>query len=180
MIITIAHPALGPQKTYTTAQVLANALISSVENNDDFTSGDLVLFGEYGTEKCDVVSLTGITGNSTLNHATGPVFSYSARTPIQQLLFNQAAIYRADSQEGTYSLLTTTGLNVDESVTAYNDVGGTASNWYKVRYKNSVTGVFSDYSDEVQGTGYTNQSLHSMADEILEDFGDAEGNDLSR
>lgn len=180
MQITINHPELGAQKSYTTAQVAASAAYSLVENNDDFSSGDLVLFGKYGQEKTEVVTLTGVTGDNQIDHSTGPVFDHPARTPIYQMLFNQAEISRATSEGGSYSVVTTVDLNVDEEYTVYNDTGGTTSSWYKIRYKHSGTSAYSDYSDEVQGIGYEDDSLRSMTDDVLEQFGDPEAKEVSR
>jgi hypothetical protein len=180
MQITITQPDLGPQKSYTTAQVVAAAILTYVENNEDFASGDRVLFGAYGQEKTEIVTLTGVTSSNQIDHSTGPTFDHPARTPIYQLLFDQAEIYRATSSGGTYALVTTTDLNVDETYTIYNDTGGTTSSWYKIRYKNSVTGAYSDYSDVMQGTGFTEDSLGSMTNEVLENFGDPDAKEVKR
>lgn len=180
MILTISPPELGPQKTQSTAEVAAAATLTYVENNDDFASGDVVLFGKIGEEKTEAVVLTGKTANNQIDHSTGPVFAHPARTPISQVLFNQVEISRAASEGGTYTVLTTIGLNFDEFDTEYNDTGGTTSSWYKMRYYNSSSATYSDYSDEVQGTGYTEDSLRSMTDEVLEDFGDTNADNISR
>lgn len=180
MEITINHPELGTQKSYTTAQVNASALYSLVENNDDFSSGDLVLFGKYGQEKSEIVTLTGITSSNRIDHSTGPVFDHPARTPVSQVRYNQAEISRATSEGGAYTVVTTINLNVDEEYTLYDDTGGTTSSWYKIRYKHSGTSAYSEYSDEVQGTGYAEDSLRSMVDDVLEQFGDPEAKEVSR
>lgn len=180
MIITIEHPELGPQKTYSTAEVAAAATSTSVENNDGFASGDLALFGTYGIEKSEIVTLTGTTGNTQVDHSAGLTFPHPARTPVRQMLYNQAEISRASSEGGTYSVVTTVTLDVDEQYTIYNDTGGSTSSWYKIRYYNSQTTTYSDYSEEVQGTGYTDNSLYSMAAEILEEFGDPDSHEVPR
>src|SRR5512140_2567874 len=167
MILTISPPELGPQSTQTTAEVAASATLTYVENNDGFASGDIVLFGKFGEERTEAVTLTGKTSTNQLDHSTGPVFAHPARTPVSQLLYNQAEISRATAEGGTYSVLTTLSLDFDEEETTYNDTGGTTSSWYKIRYYNSVSAVYSDYSDEVLGTGYTEDSLRSMTDEVL-------------
>lgn len=179
MLITINHPELGPQKSYISAQSSAGSTYSYVENNDDFASGDLVLFGKYGVEKSEVITLTGTTDNNRIDHEAS-LFDHPARTTAYQMLFDQAEVHRADSEGGTYTLITTIDLNVDEPHTIYNDTGGDTSSWYKTRYKNSEDATYSDYSDEVQGTGYDEESLRAMTDEILEEFGDPDAKELSR
>lgn len=180
MLLEIVHPELATQKTYTSAEVLASASSSTVENGSGFSSGDLVLFGKYGQEKTERVTLSGTTGNTQLDHSTGPVFSHPARTPVQMMVFDQAEISRADSEGGSYTVLTTVDLNFDEDVTLYNDSTGTTSSWYKIRYKNSSTGVYSSYSPEQQGTGYDDDAMGSMLEEVLVDFGDPTAKKITR
>ena len=178
--VRIIHPDLGPQKTYLTAEVAAAATSSTVENNDDFASGDVVLFGKFGQEKAESVVLTGVTGNTQIDHGTGPVFPHPVRTPIFQLYYDQAEIYSAASEGGTYSLLTTITLNFDEPETIYNDTAGDTSTYYKYRFKNSQSAVVSDYSSEAPGTGFGDDTLASMSDEILEAFGDVDAKQVTR
>ena len=180
MLVKIVHPSLGPQFTRLSADVSASATSSTVENNKGFSTGDYVVFGKPGEEKTEIVLLTSTSGNTTLGHTTGPVFDHSARTQVAQIAYNQVEISRASSQTGTYSVIATIDLTLDEDYTVYEDASGTSSSWYKVRYKNSNNSTYSDYSDPVQGTGYTRASLRSMTDEILEDFGDPDAKELSR
>lgn len=180
MLLTILHPELATQKTFTTAEVAAAASSSLVENNEGFTSGDIVLFGYYGQERTERVVLTGASGSTTISHSTGPVFAHPARTPISQMIYDQAEVSRADSQGGSYSVLTTIDLNFDEEVTLYNDSNGTSSSWYKIRYKNSQTSSYSSFSDEIQGTGFTDDSLGSMVEEVLTEFGDPTAKKITR
>ena len=170
--LIIPHPEKGPQKTYLTAEVAAAAVTSTVENNDGFATNDLVMFGDYGQEKSEIVTLTSTTGNTTIGHTSGPAFAHGVRTPVYQLPFDDVEIYTATSEGGTYSLLATVSLDVDETYTIYNHSTGGSSTWYKMRYKNTVTTTYSDYSDEILATGFKTNSLGSMTEEILESFGD--------
>ncbi len=180
MIIKIQLPDLGPGKSYLTADVVAAATSSTVENNSAFGANDYTLFGRPRNEKTEIVLLTSVTGNTTLGHTTGPVFDHEARTPIYEIKYNQAKIYRATSQSGTYSLIATVDLTPDEQYTEYDDTAGSSTSWYKIKYYNEITEGLSDYSAAVQGTGYTDDSLRSMTDEAMEEFGDVEGNEISR
>lgn len=180
MIITIAHPDLGPQTTRLSADVAAAATSSTVENNTGFATNDYTVFGTLGEELTEIVKLTSTTGNTTLGHTTGPVFAHAARTTISEIKYNQVKIYSATSEDGTYSLVTTIDLDVDQYATLYDDTTGTSSTWYKVKYYNETTTSLSSFSDAIQGTGFTQDSLGSMADEVMEDFGDSGGKDLSR
>jgi len=180
MIISIALPDLGIGKSRLSADVSASATSSTVENNSDFGANDYVLFGKPGNEETEIVLLTSVTGNTTIGHTTGPVFDHPARTPILEIKYNQAKIYRATTEAGEYSLIATTDLTPDEQYTEYDDTAGTSTSWYKIKYYNETTEALSDYSPAVQGTGYTDDALRSMADEVLEEFGDKNENEVSR
>jgi hypothetical protein len=180
MQVFISHPELDGQETRLSSDVLASATSSTVENNKGFSTNDYVVFGTLGEELTEIVKLTGTTGTTTLGHTTGPVFAHSARTSISQVRYNQVKVYSSTSETGTYSLVGTKDLSLDQDGTVYEDDAGTESTWYKIKYYNSTTTVLSSFSVAVQGTGYTENSLKSMGDEILEDFGDPEGKDLKR
>lgn len=180
MIVYIDPPELGPGKTRLSADSAAAATSSTVENNNQFTTNDYAVFGKLGDEKTEIVKVTSVTGATTMGHTGGLTFPHSARTVVNEIKYNQAKVYSATSETGTYSLLTTVDLQPDKKQTIYDDTTGDADTWYKVKYYNETTTALSGFSDAVQGTGYTEDSLRSMTDEILEDFGDPEGKELKR
>jgi len=175
MQIIVQHPNLENQETRLTADVAAAATSSTVENNTGFATGDYVVFGALGEEMTEIVLLTSATGTTTLGHTTGPIFAHSARTSVAQIKYNQAKIYTSDAEDGTYTLLTTVDLTLDQDETVYDDTTGTTATWYKIKYYNETTTALSSYSVAVLGTGYTEDSLYMMTEEIMEEFGDAGG-----
>lgn len=172
----INPPELGPQKTYLTADVAADAASSTVENNDGFATDDYVVFGKVGEEKTEIVQLTGVTDEETLNHTTGPDFAHEADTPILQTDYNQVQISRADSETGTYSAVTTIDLDLDQPQTEYHDQDGDSSNWYKVRYFNDDSNTYSSYSAPIQAVGFASDTLGGMRElvyfEIIDEYAD--------
>lgn len=176
--LEIEHPTLGPPNTRLSDDVAASATTSTVDNNDDFASTDKVVFGKYGQEKTEIVTLTSTTGNTTLGHTTGPVFAHSARDPISKTLYNQAQIYTSTSQTGTYAVLATVTLNFQKEKTIYNASAQTTGTWFKVKYYDGSSS--SSFSDPVVLEGYTSDSLHSLTDEILEEYGDPDAKQITR
>jgi len=179
-LVYVDHPELGPQKTRLSDNVAAAATSSTVENNEGFATNDYVVFGRPGEEKAEIVKLTSTTGNTTLGHTTGPVFAHAARVPTSQIKYNQIKIYSSTTEDGTYTLVTTVDVNVDQRQTVYDDTTGTSTTWYKIKYYNETTTTLSGYSSAVEGVGYTEDSLRSMTDEILEEFGDPDGEEVPR
>lgn len=180
MLIKINHPELEAQKTRLSSDVAAAAVNSTVENNTGYATNDYVVFGTLGEELTEIVLLTSVSSTVTLGHTTGPVFAHPARTQVAQIKYNQIKIYTSTSEDGAYSLLTTIDITPDQPQTSYEDSTGTSATWYKIVYYNETTADASSYSVAVQGTGYTDDSLYSMTEEVMEEFGDAGGKDLTK
>lgn len=179
MLIEIQPPDLGPARTRITSDVSSGATAITVANNDDFADGDYVILGKVGEEKTELVTLTGTTNNDQLD-SSAAVFDHAVGTPATEVAYDQVQIARASSESGSYSAVATIDLNLDEETTTYDDADGSTTSWYKVRYKDSDAGTYSAYSDPVQGTGYTTQSLYAMTNEVLEEFGDPNADEVSR
>ncbi len=64
--------------------------------------------------------------------------------------YDKAYIYRSTSKTGTYTEI----ANQSISDNVYFDIDGTTSNWYKVRFYNSSTSDWSDYSEPLQGGSF--------------------------
>lgn len=180
MLVRISHPEFGPQKTWLASNVAANAITSTVENTQGFATDTFVVFGSPGAERAEIVRLTGVTAPSTLAHSPGPVFAHSANEFITQTRFDKIEVYRATTEAGSYSLVATIDIDIDWYETVYEDVNGDTTSWYKIRYKNSIDDEVSEYSNAVQGSGYTEESLYSMQEEAMEEFGDKEGRVITR
>ena len=179
MQVKINHPSLGPQKTRLSSDVAALATTSTVENTQGFATDDYGVFGLPGEELTEIKILTSVSASTTIEQAALS-FAHAARTAVSQIKYNQAKIYTSTSEEGTYALLTTVDLTLDQDATYYEDSTGTSSTWYKIKYYNENGATLSSYSVAVQGTGYTEDSRKSMVEEIMADFGDEDGEDLKK
>ena len=177
--IKILHPELGTQFTRLASDVAAAAVTSTVENTTSFAVNDLAVYGKPGEEKTEIAAITSVTAFATLGHSGGLDFAHGAQTKISQIKYDKAEVSRATAEGGSYSVLATIDLTIDEPATFYDDLTGISTSWYKIRYKNSITSVFSDYSVEVQATGYGEDSLSSMTEEVLDDVNDADGDQIT-
>lgn len=166
-MIEIGHPTLGPQKTFITADVSASDATSTVENNDGFATDEYVVFGEPGEEGTEIVLLTSTSGSTTLGHTAGPAFAHNVETPVYEIGYNQIEVYWASSSDGSYTLLDTIDIQIDQEKTVYEDPNATTARWYKVRFKDVKDTLYSPYSIPVQGTGWTSSSLRGMTDQVL-------------
>jgi len=69
-----------------------------------------------------------------------------------ELNYNITKVERSTSQTGTYTEIASQSI----SDNTYLDETGTTSNWYRVRFYNSSTLNYSDYSDVLQGGTFQN------------------------
>lgn len=70
--------------------------------------------------------------------------------PDSESSFDTVYIYRANSKDGTYNEI----HNQSISDYTYYDMTGTSSNWYKIRFYDSSSSTWSDFSDPMNGADY--------------------------
>jgi len=180
VLIPISHPELIQQTTRLSADIAAAATSATVDNTEGFATNDYIVAGDPGIEKSEIILLTGVTAPDTLTFSGGATFAHLAKTKIGKIQYNQIEISSASSEDGSYSVLDTIDINIDEQYTTYEDTTGSDTDWYKVRFKNENASTYSGYSDALQGTGYTEDSLYSMTEEVLADFNDKQLEEISR
>lgn len=165
------NPALeGEEKTYLTDAVAAAATLSKVQNNKSFATNDFVVLGEIGNENTEIVKASGVTGNQQVDHSTvTPKFPHPAQTPVYRTKWDKVEFWRASSKTGSYSLATTLDLDVAnrEGLTNYDDTSGIATDWGKIRFKNSHTTTYSEYSQPFPYAGFTPYAATLLIDEIV-------------
>lgn len=183
MVITAFNPETDElEKSYLTAPTDAGATTLLIKNNDRMSATDKILIGEMGGEKSEVATISSISGADTIiSSATN--FSHSSDDPVFVLRFDQIKFYRStDGETGTYSLLSTQDIDVDNAnlTTTYDDTTGLSTYYYKISYYNSVNTVESDLSDPIPGVGYDRTKVGGVIDELLTEFGDSADGSIDR
>uniref|UniRef100_A0A6M3IK95 Fibronectin type-III domain-containing protein n=2 Tax=viral metagenome TaxID=1070528 RepID=A0A6M3IK95_9ZZZZ len=69
------------------------------------------------------------------------------KKPDSEAGYDTVYIYRSTTETGTYSLVSTQVVGDN----TYYDDSGSSSYWYKIRFYNSSTAVYSEYSQAIQG-----------------------------
>ncbi len=168
------HPEIEQnQKTFLSQQANSGESTLTVINTKGFTTNQLVLAGlKGGSEEVEVVKTHATTAptNTVITLATALKFSHSNDTPVCVLDYDQIEIYRAASKGGSYSLIATIDITYEEEDTAYWDGTGSATDYYKIRYKNSISAAVSGYSVEIPATGLADDTLAGMVDSVMELF----------
>jgi hypothetical protein len=128
--------------------------------------------GRPGDEKTEIVRLTSVTtATKTVGHAA-LTFGHEVDAPIQVIKYNQVKFYKSATLTGTYNLIQTVDIDIDDTETDYDYPSGLASDYFKVSYYNSVTTTESQKSDPLVGTGYGRRALSSLIKEIRTYVGD--------
>lgn len=151
---------------------VAGSSVFSVENTEQFTTANgLIVFGMIGTSNAELMPTISSKTASSLTMAliagSGCSFSHSRGETVSQVTYDKVVIESSTSSTGTFSIIATIPLQWSSDVTSYNDTTGTSSTYYRQRFYNSVTGVYSDYSNGGVGVSQNDLGPTTVGNMIL-------------
>ena len=171
--IKIANPPLEDEaRTYLTADCAIGATTLATLDNGGFiitgTSDYYIIIGEYGSEKAEIVLVdaNGAGTSSTGFTVSATKYSHEASDPITFIRFNQILFYGKIATEGTRVLLSTKEIDCSQLFTDYTYAGDTYS-FFDLAYYNSTDDKISVYSDEIDNTSFTRQSIKRIIESGL-------------
>ncbi len=149
-------------KTYTSSNAAIGATSVSVDNGNEFVGSNiLLLLGSLAAGNAEIVTSSAHTGSAFTtsaliqNHARGEL--------VQEISWDKIQIYKSSTIDGSYSQL---GSDVPFQVTQMNtivfDTAGLSSDYYKVRWKNSQSGLTSSFSDPISVLAYSQDSAGAL------------------
>jgi hypothetical protein len=136
----------------------------------------LYLLGSVGTQNAEIsTALSKVLPTSTTPGSLTFVSALSNRhvrgEPVVNILFNRIEISSSPTENGIYTVVSTQVAQVNSLNTIYVDATGTASTFYKVRYNNSLSGLFSDYSYSNSPSSYVSGSVGYMFSSMRDTLG---------
>jgi hypothetical protein len=143
-----------------------------------FLDNQVLLIEDFGAETAEIVT---VNGNPTVNG--GAIFdsvlvrSHPVGSKVYIIDFDQVEFSHATTATGSKTTLSTTlgsgivALQADTKVQIYNEAQF-SSGYYFARYKNSISGVFSDYTDPLVYGGWTGSTVGYMIERSLRDVGE--------
>jgi len=152
--VRIRNPNISDLETTKLTADVSSGTTITVDSVNGFSVNDYVIVGTEGTDSAELKKISSISGLvMTLDSAIA--HSHLADEPVTKTLYNQIKIYRAESASASYSLLATVDVDVSNhnKETIYVDDTGSGSKYYKSTYYNSTTGIASDYSSALKGSG---------------------------
>lgn len=128
-----------------------------VENAAYFASSQRALLGTVGASNAEflTVSSTTVPTNavpSAISFSSIPVNRHARGELVSQITFDQFELSFSSTITGSYTVLTTATMQVNALSSIYLHSAGVSTDYYKVRLKNSVTGLFSQYSDPISAS----------------------------
>lgn len=164
------HSTLG-------AAVAAAASTLSVVSINKFAINQILLIGEFGSEKSEIIKTHGSTAptGTTVTLAANTVYAHPAGTKVYIIDYDRYELSHATTTTGAKTLLTTTlgtgllAIDAEATDTLYNDTEYSAG-YYFVRRKETITNTFSAYSDPIPQTGFTSDTVGYMIDTALSEL----------
>lgn len=160
--------------TYLSDNKPTTSLVLQGDNFSDFTSGLSipVLLSSMGSENGEIVissshSVTDMVVSSTiLPHFRGD--------SVKELNYDQVVVSWSSTIDGVYSILTTSTFQVSQQNTVIFHAAGLTTSFYKLQWKNSVSGNLSDYSDPISVDTYDEKSVAEIIYPTLQAMGVSE------
>jgi hypothetical protein len=143
-----------------------------VRFSQGFSANDYIVIGDYCGEKAEIAKISSVGGSDTLALSTTLKNQHPVDTTIKIIPYNQ--IEFGYSTNGTaWNVLDTVDIQSDDKATPYNHSSGLSSYYYRYRFYNSTTTLYSSYSSTVLGSGFSRQALFSLREAVREELGQA-------
>lgn len=176
MLIPVMNPETTEyEKSYLALPYAAGVTSIQVKNSDRFAANYRIMIGQMGQEKTEIVTVSAVNADGITLTVGATVFPHSADDPVTVMQFDQVKYYRSTTgSSGTYSILTTVALDVDNAnlQTIYDDTTGLATYYYKITMYHSVSTLESAFSDIIPGQGFKRSQAGFIIDEILQEVSD--------
>jgi len=151
-----------------------------------FLDNQILLLEDFGAESAEIVTVNGTpTVNAGCVTDAVLVRSHPVGSRVYILDFNQIELSHATTATGSKTVLTTTlgtglvTLQADTKIQVYNEAEFT-SGYYFARYKHSISGVFSGYTDALVYGGWDKNTVGYMIDRALRDVGETLSEKVTR
>ncbi len=161
--------------TYLSADVSAAAINLSAQSIVGITTtGIILLIGEVGQEKTEIVQVSNGTAptGTTIPLQTAVSFDHSQDTKVYIIDYNQFALSRSTGVSSQKATLATVGLQVDQNDSIYNDNTNTTGYGF-VEFYDSINSRYSSPSDPIPYAGFSDNSVYMIKKRALDSVGEA-------
>jgi hypothetical protein len=159
--------------TYLSSNIASGVLAVPVDNSTDFTTGSiLLLLSSIGAENSEIVTSASHTTLSFVTLAT--LMAHNRGDVVSELKWDQIVVSKCATIDGAYVVLATQTIFTTQQSTIIYDTVGLATDYYKIQWKNSLTGLLSGYSDPISVDSYSPNSVAAVIYPVLKAMGVSE------
>jgi len=160
--------------TYLSSNIVAGVLAVPADNTVDFTStaSTLLLLSSVGAENAEIVTSASHTAQSFVTLAT--VMAHNRGDVISELKWDQIVVSKSATIDGVYVVFATQTIFTTQQKTTIYDITGLGTDYYKIQWKNSLTGLLSDFSTAISVDAYPTNSVSSVIYPVLKAMGVSE------
>ena len=159
--------------TYMGSNIASGVLAVPVDNAADFTADSiLLLLSSIGAENSEIVTSSSHTNTSFVTLAT--IMAHNRGDIVSELKYDQIVISKCATIDGVYTVFATQTFFTTQQNTVIYDSTGLSTDYYKVQWKNSLTGLLSDFSDPISVSSYPTTSVANVIFPVLKAMGVSE------
>ena len=168
--ITIPNQLDVKVTTFISDNKAIGTTVLPVDNAIDFSAGNnVLLLSSMGMENAEIVLAISHDAYSFAIGAT--LLAHNRGDQVSQLNYDQVVVSWSTTETGAYSVLSTSTMQVSQQNTVVFHAAGLTTSFYKLQWKNSLTGDLSDYSDPISVDSYSENSVASIVYPVLEAMG---------
>lgn len=148
--------------TYLRSNISASAVAVPVDNTTDFTDGSsiLLLLSSVGAENAEIVTSTSNSAQSFTTLAT--IMAHNRGDSVSEIKWDQIVVSKCTTIDGVYSVFATQTMFATQQNTVIYDTAGLTTDYYKIQWKSSISGLLSDYSTAISVDAYPTNSVNSI------------------
>lgn len=163
----------GYPRTFLTEDINAAASNADTLDGSFLTLNDYIMIGKLGTPGCEIIQVTSVTSGVQINFTGTTTFAHSQGEPVTYIPFNKVRIEESTDNGSSYSSISAANVTVkvNNPEHYYNRTSGSGSYYYRARFENTTTGLFSAYSDAVAGSGYEDNTVYAVKRRAVEACG---------
>jgi len=159
------------QRTYLDADVAAGAS-ALVADGINFADTQYIVIGNPGNIKTEIVKISGTPTATAINLSSALSFAHNRGDIIRFIPFNQIIAERSTDIGVTYTPLSAIGIRADSTETYLQRSSDSATDYYRFRFYNSTTSLYSAYSDGSIASGYADNTIWSVKHRALRQLGE--------
>lgn len=169
MKIRITNPSPEQEEATFLTSDYSSGTTLTVRNSDDFTTSWFAVIGKPGQEQTEAKQISATPTATTITISGALNFSHGRPTPVFKSQWDKVSFERKPVS-GSYSEVSGSPFDIDwddpDLSTLIFISNGVSTDTYKWRFYNSALGTYSDYSDELAGTGLTRYKVGYLIQQV--------------